>query len=174
MLYSSILYPILKFDFCNLVRNSVVCFSHAIFPMNRSLELMESGTSYCFQVDSPLPCIHGRSRRVRTTCSLSQSEVYCLVWYIMLAWNWKIQMNLGHFGLSMVVKRALGSGKGARTRYPPKKGNSRGTRRYPFYSFLCLLWAADGTKRRWFSLRVNASAIGWLTSWIYAHHVPLQ
>ena len=55
-----------------------------------------------------------------------------------------------------------------------EKGNSRGTRRYPFCSFLCLLWAADGPKRRFFSLRVNASAIGWLTNGVYAHHVPLQ
>ena len=39
------------------------------------------------------------------------TELYCLVWYLMLAWNSEIQMRLGHFGLAIMGKKDSRSGK---------------------------------------------------------------
>ena len=42
------------------------------------------------------------------TCTVFCTEiVVCLVWSLMLAWNSKIQMWLGHFGLAMVGREGL-------------------------------------------------------------------
>ena len=43
-------------------------------------------------------------------------ELYCLVWYLILAWNLEIQMRHGHFGLPTVCKKDSRSEKGIQTR----------------------------------------------------------
>ena len=47
------------------------------------------------------------------------TELYCLVWYLMLALNLEAQMMLGHIGLVTVGRKALRLGKGILTKVQP-------------------------------------------------------